>query len=70
MVVFDADQEARTPNLNHKVRVVPSDEQRREFQEVCRGRSVEAGKVRRAPVLLLSDEGSKPTRRRTTASTR
>lgn len=52
------------PNLNHKVKVCLTDEQRQEFQEICRARSVAAGKVRRARALLMSDENHPDGRRR------
>lgn len=52
------------PNLNRKVKVNLTDPQREELEEVCRGRSVPAGKARRARILLMADESHPDGRRR------
>jgi Homeodomain-like domain len=57
-------QEARMPDLSKKFRVRLSPTYRSDLQAVCRQQSVAAAKVRRARVLLMSDEGHPDGRRR------
>ena len=52
------------PNLNRKVKVYLTDQQRKDFEEVCRRRGVPAGKARRARILLMADEAHPEGRRR------
>ncbi|MGH7261719.1 MAG: helix-turn-helix domain-containing protein [Nitrospiraceae bacterium] len=52
------------PDLTRKLRVELSLERRRELEAVCRQTSVAAAKVRRARVLLMSDESPPDGRRR------
>ena len=52
------------PDLSKKHRVVLSPPYRAELEAVCRRRSVAAATVRRARVLLMSDEGHADGRRR------
>lgn len=49
---------------NQKLRVELSADQRQELERLCRKQSVGAGKVRRARVLLMSDENHADGRRR------
>ena len=52
------------PDLSKKHRVVLSAAQRKELDGICRRQSVAAAKLRRARVLLMSDEGHPDGRRR------
>lgn len=52
------------PQTNKKLKVHLTAEQRAELEAVCRKQSVGAAKVRRARILLLSDEDHREGRRR------
>ncbi len=52
------------PNLNAKFRVRLTVEQREALQAICRRQSVAAAKVRRARILLMSDENHANGRKR------
>ena len=52
------------PQTNKKLKVHLTAEQRAELEAVCRKQSVGAAKVRRARILLLSDEDHRDGRRR------
>lgn len=52
------------PNTSRKLKVHLSPEFRGELEAICRRQSVEAAKVRRARILLMSDEGHPDGRRR------
>jgi transposase len=54
---FRLTQEARMPDLSKKLKVFLSPEYRAELEAICRRQSVAAARVRRARVLLMSDEG-------------
>src|SRR6478752_6333436 len=62
--VFTESEEARMPDLSKKHKVFLSPEYREELEALCRRQSVAAAKVRRARVLLMSDEGHPDGRRR------
>lgn len=52
------------PDLTQKLKVLLTKSARAEFEAVCRQQSVSAAKVRRARVLLMSDEAHPEGRRR------